>query len=98
MNTSKKRRHIPEAARRRKLRHRYGLEVEDYRRMFEMQEYCCASCGEEKHYDLYVDHNHETGEVRGLLCAKCNTIAGSIEHRNYNQVLAYLRRYESGTD
>ena len=43
--------------------------------MFMKQNGCCAICG--IHHTLltkklYVDHNHDTGELRGLLCNKCN--------------------------
>lgn len=53
----------------------YGITLEDYNLMFEKQKGCCAICGSHqmefsKH--LHVDHCHTTGEVRGLLCQKCN--------------------------
>jgi len=65
-----------------KLQKNYGLTVEDYDIMVESQESKCAIC--ELHLDeldtqfLYVDHCHETGEVRGLLCRKCNTGIGDF--------------------
>ena len=59
----------------------YGITQQDYLRMVEEQENLCYVC--EKHgdksapyYKLVVDHNHDTGEVRRLLCSHCNTALG----------------------
>lgn len=71
------------------LQRLYGISVEDYDRMYEAQEGRCAICGDEKdgreagtredRYErLAVDHNHETGEVRGLLCQPCNRGLGFL--------------------
>ena len=60
-------------------RKKYGIGIEDYNRMFAEQEGCCAICGKhqtEEEKRLSVDHCHETGAVRGLLCRKCNTGLG----------------------
>jgi len=48
---------------------------EDYEKMLEAQGGKCAGCGksaDEHRRHLDIDHNHETGEVRGLLCTPCN--------------------------
>lgn len=57
---------------------RYGLRPEDYDVMFEQQKGLCAVCGQPPDEDefLNIDHDHETGEVRGLLCRPCNTGLG----------------------
>ena len=57
----------------------YGIDIEQYNQMMSDQEGCCAIC--EKHQTefekrLSVDHCHETGEVRGLLCDSCNIALG----------------------
>jgi hypothetical protein len=58
------------------LRHKYGLSIEDYEAMYERQGGKCALCG---HPDrLCVDHDHQTGRVRGLLCYLCNTALGRL--------------------
>jgi hypothetical protein len=55
-----------------------GMTVERYEAMLIQQEYRCAipSCDYRSRRSLDVDHDHATGEVRGLLCRNCNTIAG----------------------
>lgn len=56
----------------------YGLAEGDYERLYRFQDGRCAGCqratGRTKR--LAVDHNHLTGEVRGLLCGPCNRMVG----------------------
>ena len=58
------------------LKRAYGLTLEGYYELLEKQGGQCATCDakpEDQHHGrLDVDHNHETGEVRGLLCNTCN--------------------------
>lgn len=78
---------------------KYGLTIDDYNRMFEEQNGCCASCGD--HQTLFtkrlvVDHNHTTGKVRALLCNGCNTALGLLkedEQRILN-LLEYKRAHD----
>lgn len=66
------------------LMSKYGLTLEDYQRMLEEQNYCCAICGEhESNFSrrLAVDHDHKSGKVRALLCAICNQNLGVYENR-----------------
>ena len=67
----------------------YGLTPEAYAELLEAQERRCAICGAEagwrhrqsgKLKKLAVDHCHETGRVRGLLCDRCNTAIGKLNH------------------
>jgi hypothetical protein len=57
----------------------------------------CAICG--IHVDnpkaLHVDHDHKSGNVRGLLCANCNAVVGMIES-GYAFDLAAILRYLDG--
>ena len=76
-----------------KLMRAYGIGLEQYDELFLAQGGRCAICG--KHQTelpraLAVDHNHETGEVRGLLCSKCNTSLVIVENR---ELLASAMRY-----
>jgi hypothetical protein len=61
----------------------YGLTVAGYEKMLADQDGRCAICGGEETAKLRgrvrrlcVDHDHETGQVRGLLCSRCNTMLG----------------------
>ena len=59
----------------------YGITLQDYNAMFEEQDGRCAICGvhqSELKRALAVDHDHGTGEVRGLLCQKCNAGIGNL--------------------
>lgn len=69
-----------EYARSHKLKTKYGLTVKEYDRILKSQEGVCACCQKEPPADrnLYVDHNHITGKVRGLLCLQCNVGIGSL--------------------
>ena len=57
------------------LKRRYGLTEETFRELMEFQGCACAIC-KEYSYNLVVDHDHETGVVRGLLCSSCNKLLG----------------------
>lgn len=64
---------------------RYGITVEDYQRMLGAQGGVCAICGSDDpkmrkgaRQRFCVDHDHETGRVRGLLCMPCNTALGGF--------------------
>ena len=64
------------------LKRTYGLSIEDYNRLFAEQNGCCLICGKHQSnlkYKLAVDHDHKTGEVRGLLCKRCNAGLGNFK-------------------
>ena len=57
----------------------YGITSEQYDIIYTKQNGCCAICGKHEtklNRKLSVDHDHETGIIRGLLCYKCNTALG----------------------
>lgn len=65
-----------------RLRSVYGITLDDYDTMFDAQDGGCAIChveGWTQPYGLVVDHDHETQEVRGLLCDACNTGLGKFK-------------------
>lgn len=67
------------------LKSKYGITLEEYDEMLKAQNDVCAICKNKKRMlltskgTLYVDHNHTTGKVRGLLCGSCNSALGYVE-------------------
>jgi hypothetical protein len=61
------------------IKSEYGLSLEEWDTMLLAQSGLCAICY--RHFrnkkEPFVDHNHSTGKVRGLLCQKCNTLLGN---------------------
>lgn len=86
--------------RRRKLK-RYGLTEQAYRDLLQKQNNLCAICfsSRSSKRDWHVDHNHETGEIRGVLCHHCNLMLGNAKDRTPTLLSAifYLRK-NNGTD
>lgn len=62
------------------LKKKYGITLEDYTALLSKQRGQCRICGTLKSEwgQLAVDHNHDTGAVRGLLCFNCNTSIGKM--------------------
>jgi hypothetical protein len=56
-----------------RVKYCYGLEPDDYKKLIDSTPNC-PICGSEE--PLVVDHNHSTGEVRGLICQPCNKALG----------------------
>lgn len=67
------------------LQNTFGITGDQYSEMLSLQGGVCAICGEgpkrkcDKH--LVVDHDHDTGRVRKLLCHQCNSALGMMEER-----------------
>lgn len=78
---------------------KYSISSKDYDKMFEEQSGKCAICfqtPEETHRKmLYVDHNHITGKVRGLLCHHCNTSLGLAKDSiaTLTKMIDYLKEH-----
>lgn len=80
---------------------KYGISAKDYEEMWDKQNGRCLICGEKKenkgkYNSLFVDHNHETGKVRGLLCQRCNFLIGQA--RDDVKVLKSAIKYLEMTD
>lgn len=85
------------------LRKNYGITLADYDAMFEAQAGCCAICGRhqsEFKRRLAVDHNHDTGRVRALLCDSCNYGLGFFRESQdlLSQAIDYLNAHNPRTD
>jgi len=87
------------------LKKSYGIDADEYERMFDTQKGVCAVCGQpetvvhpvsKKVARLAVDHNHQTGAVRGLLCMSCNMMIGHAREdaKRLLKAAMYLMRYE----
>src|ERR1017187_7428681 len=97
-------RRTPQGARvvrRANLKSKFGITETDYDEMLEQQDGVCAACGkEETHRNQYgvcslaVDHDHETGVVRGLLCGRCNRALGlfGASPERVGALLSYIER------
>ena len=86
--------------RRSHLKKRYGITDADYHAMLAAQGGTCAICkttapgnGKSEWFD--VDHCHDTGKVRALLCRNCNVTVGVVEKKAalIEQIHTYLARY-----
>lgn len=82
----------------RHLQANYGISATVYDEMLAVQGSCCAMCGkkaEDEQRSLCVDHDHKTGEVRGLLCSACNTGLGKLNDDPHllDVGAAYLRHF-----
>lgn len=80
----------------RHLKLQFGISIDQYEHMLIRQNSKCAICEmpetkADKRYGkvrrLSVDHNHTSGEIRGLLCFECNTALGKFKDNT-----ALLRR------
>jgi hypothetical protein len=75
-----------EASRRKSLKWKYGITLEEYGGLLGAQGGCCAICntkengvhGKRRTWNWSVDHCHTTGKVRGLLCNQCNRGLGML--------------------
>jgi len=81
-----------------KMKQTYGIAVEDYDRMLKDQGGGCAICSatvpSERTKYFTVDHCHETGKVRGLLCVKCNRGLGLFndQSQRLQNAADYIKR------
>lgn len=74
----------------------YGITLGTYNRKLRQQKGLCVVCKEPPKDDrlLVVDHDHDSGKVRSLLCYRCNCALGSLEGDLFIGLLKYLRRHD----
>ena len=89
---------------------RYGITADDYKAMLDAQGGACAICGSDDpknggrpsneghtfgNNTFHIDHDHDTDQVRGLLCSLCNRMLG--QGQDSSRILqagaAYLQRF-----
>lgn len=71
----------PQRTKNNDLKRMYGITLQEHQEMYENQSGRCAICkkeGDGKWKKLCVDHDHETGKVRQLLCRRCNMVLGQV--------------------
>lgn len=81
--TQRRNRSTPEGRRKQReyhLRSTFGITIERYEALLEAQGGACLICraAPSANAALHVDHDHETGEIRGLLCVNCNQSLGQL--------------------
>lgn len=64
------------------LKNKYGITLDDYNKMFSIQNGSCKLCNKthKNNKPLHVDHCHKTNKVRGLLCFSCNWYMSNIDN------------------
>lgn len=85
----------------RQIIHKYGMTLAEFSEMVERQGGGCAICGKEIYltstgriFRLCIDHCHDTGEIRGVLCTRCNTGIGMF--RDDPELLGLAIQYLNG--
>ena len=84
----------PEREHARKIKYQYGLSQDEFSILLFSQRSVCAICRQPFTETPLVDHDHETGKVRGLLCNSCNLGLGVFKNNSARLRLAakYLEK------
>lgn len=86
------------------IKRKYGISLDQYEEMLKNQNGVCAICKEPETfihpkkndvYRLAIDHNHDTGEIRELLCRRCNTMLGECKENQFLllALIEYLKKH-----
>jgi len=80
----------------RDLKKNFNISIEEYNQLLKEQNGVCAICQNEcpTGRSLAVDHNHESNEIRGLLCTNCNHGLGKF--KDSTKLLATAIKYLEG--
>jgi len=88
------------------LKYKYKITYDEFEKTWNNQNGCCAICLDElpdlmvyenRRRGYAIDHNHETGEFRGILCLTCNTMIGMSKDSVFVLERAIKYLYEKGT-
>ena len=76
----------------RQIKYRYGITIEERDNIVETQNGLCAICDIDISNKPYIDHCHDTGKVRGMLCMNCNAGLGAFKDSPeiFQKALDYL--------
>lgn len=77
-----------------KFLRKYGITIVEWEKMYESQGGKCAICFKESD-NLEVDHNHDTDQIRGLLCSNCNKALGLLKEDQeiMENLIKYLKSW-----
>jgi len=82
------------------LRYKYGISLNEWKQIFEAQDYKCLICKatEPSGRGWHTDHDHNTGKIRGILCNHCNVGLGAFKDSPELLIEAsnYLRKEANG--
>lgn len=85
-----------------RLKSKYGITVKEYEAILFGQNGLCAICQRNllffsnKKDEPCVDHNHQTGKVRGILCRGCNLSLSMVENKEFFlNAINYLKKSEN---
>ena len=86
-----------------RLKRIYGITMDEFERRVAEQSNMCAIEGcfapltrDDKRTGACIDHNHKTGQVRGIICRNCNLCLGLLDD-DYNKIVGlakYIKQYE----
>ena len=99
INAQQRARYDPAKWRNDYLKRTFGITQSDYEEMLALQGSRCAICGRapDEAKALHIDHCHDSGKIRALLCGSCNRMLGLA--KDSPEILEgaarYLRRYSA---
>lgn len=78
---------------------RHGVSKDWYENQFKLQAGVCAICKNQCIKSLSIDHCHNTGKVRGLLCMRCNVSLGNFydDINLLESAITYLKEHNDRT-
>ena len=79
------------------MKKQYGITVEEYDEMLARAENKCEICGvhqKDLKKKLVIDHCHDTGKLRGMLCHACNLAIGKLgdSYEKVKRATDYLKK------
>ena len=86
----------PRSVKNSQLKYNYGIDLAGLEIMFEEQRGLCAVCHVPFTSTPFVDHDHTTQQVRGLLCRSCNSALGMVQDsvKILESAIAYLNKHK----